>query len=177
MFEIEGNVVYVTQWAIGTVTKDITQINVRKGTIGIAAHAFSNCTNLLSVQMPETLKFIGSSSFTGCSALGTLILPDSVRNIESSAFSKCLSLRSITIPSKIENAGQYFVEGCEALIFAEKDGIKYLGNDENPYIVAVYADKTLKNVILPSTSFSRLPNIRKRVSRLCCAPISSSCLM
>lgn len=151
LFEIEGNVVYVTQWAIGTVTKDITQINVRKGTIGIAAHAFSNCTNLLSVQMPETLKFIGSSSFTGCSALGTLILPDSVRNIESSAFSKCLSLRSITIPSKIENAGQYFVEGCEALIFAEKDGIKYLGNDENPYIVAVYADKTLKNVILPST--------------------------
>ena len=151
LFEIEGNVVYVTQWAIGTVSKDITQINIRKGTIGIAAHAFSKCTKLLLVQMPETLKFVGSSSFTGCSALETLILPDSVRNIGSSAFSKCLSLRSITIPSKIEKVGQYFVEGCETLTFAEKDGIKYLGNEENPYIVVVYADKTLKNVILPST--------------------------
>lgn len=64
----------------------------------LADSAFSGCSNLYSVSLPDTLKEIGFYAFGGCSSLVSLYVPDSVQEIGYSAFSHCTSLESVDLP-------------------------------------------------------------------------------
>ena len=63
----------------------------------IEFRVFSECTNLKVFDVP-TLNTIGSSAFSGCTALTEITVPDSVTSIGSSAFYNCSGLTSITLP-------------------------------------------------------------------------------
>ena len=52
----------------------------------IYSEVFSKCTNLTSIELPTTLKFIGQGAFDGCSALETIKINSECENIDSSAF-------------------------------------------------------------------------------------------
>ena len=65
-------------------------------TIGDAA--FSYCTSLTSITIPDSVTSIGSYAFRGCTSLTSITIPDSVTSIGDSAFSGCSSLECITLP-------------------------------------------------------------------------------
>ena len=65
----------------------------------IGRYAFSGCTGLTSVTIPNSVTSIGYESFYNCSGLTSVTIPNSVKEIESRAFSGCSELR--TIYSKI----------------------------------------------------------------------------
>ena len=50
----------------------------RRPVIAIGAGAFSSCTNLLYVTIPESVTSIGDGAFWGCTSLTGVTLPDSV---------------------------------------------------------------------------------------------------
>ena len=52
----------------------------------IANTAFSNCTNLISAEIPNTITNIGTQAFAGCNNLTDIIVPDSVIYIGNGAF-------------------------------------------------------------------------------------------
>lgn len=58
----------------------------------ISASAFLDCTELVSVSLPDTLTHIGDTAFGGCGALPEIIIPHSVTEIDNSAFTGCTSL-------------------------------------------------------------------------------------
>lgn len=60
--------------------------------------AFYNCSNILSILMPDNLVCIGPASFKGCSGIKTVTIPDSVDEIGAGAFAECNSIESMTIP-------------------------------------------------------------------------------
>ena len=63
-----------------------TSIVLKEGTLGIADYAFSGCSGLTSVNIPNSVTSIGSSAFRSCSGLTSINIPNSVTSIGNSAF-------------------------------------------------------------------------------------------
>ncbi len=64
--------------------------------IGIGAEAFSECTGLTSVTIPNGITDIGNSAFAGCSALTSVTIPESVATLDhGGTFQRCTNLRSV----------------------------------------------------------------------------------
>lgn len=70
--------------------------------IKIGDFAFSGCTGLESISIPEGVTSIGSAAFKECTGLVTVEIPDSVTSIAGFAFSGCTSLESIDISCNLE---------------------------------------------------------------------------
>ncbi len=82
----------------------------------IGEQAFRDCTNLSSVEFPETLTEIGDYAFSGCSALtGELTIPDNVVTLGASAFTSCSGLTAVVIGNGVETIGDSAFQYCENL--------------------------------------------------------------
>ena len=64
----------------------------------IGGSAFSGCSSLTSITIPDSVTSIGYDAFRGCSSLTSVTIPDSVTSIGYRAFYDCSSLESITLP-------------------------------------------------------------------------------
>lgn len=70
--------------------------------------ALGSLTGLTSVDMSGTaLSSIGSFAFSGCSALSEVKLPDTLYGIDGGAFYNCKALTEITLPENLNYIGQY----------------------------------------------------------------------
>ena len=73
--------------------------SVIKGLIlTIGNQAFTGCSSLKSITVPDTLVYIGDSAFYYCSSLTPITIPINVTQIGQNAFYGCI-LRSIDIPA------------------------------------------------------------------------------
>ena len=77
--------------------------------------AFSGCTSLQSVDIPNSVKTIGQSAFSGCTSLQSVDIPNSVEEICSCAFQYCISLWDIDIPRSVKIIRGAAFSGCESL--------------------------------------------------------------
>ena len=77
--------------------------------------AFSGCTGLTSVTIPNSVTSIGDWAFNDCTGLTSITIPNSVTEIGSEAFSDCTGLTSITIPNSVTEIGSYAFSGCTGL--------------------------------------------------------------
>ena len=77
----------------------------------IPKDAFSGCTVLTSVTLPNSITTIGPEAFRSCSNLTYVTIPNSVTAISDNAFSNCSSLSSVISEIKIPFAiGDYVFE-------------------------------------------------------------------
>ncbi len=124
-YEIKGGLKYLGNdnnpylYLVGVETKDITSATIEKTCKFIASHAFNNCSGLIKIEIPEGVKSIGGRAFGECSGLTKIVIPDSVMRI-----------------------GEYAFNNCNSLQYTTKDGLKYLGNDNNPYLYLAKAENT-----------------------------------
>ena len=83
--------------------------------MSIEEGAFSECSGLTSISLPNSVTNIGKRAFFGCSSLTNIVLPEGVTNIEKYTFNGCSSLISITIPNKVISIGYSAFVGCSSL--------------------------------------------------------------
>lgn len=76
---------------------------------------FSNCRNLISIVLPQSLKTIGSSAFNYCYYLTSIILPNSLTTIQYGAFYDCSSLTTLILPSSITTINNGVFGNCTSL--------------------------------------------------------------
>jgi len=127
MEDYDPDINFVAPWY--EQTDRITRVIIEKGVTSIGEWTFYNCSNLISIEIPASVTSIGCGAFKDCSSLASIEVPTSVMSVGDSAF-----------------------KGCENLKYNEKDGVKYLGNKNAPYHVAMYADTYIKSVVLPKTT-------------------------
>lgn len=79
----------------------------------IGDNAFSGCTILESVMIPEGVTTIGENAFYGCSAATDIILPETVTAIGTNAFRNCRVLTNVVLPNGITSIGEGAFYGCK----------------------------------------------------------------
>ena len=105
---------------------------------------------------------IGSSAFSGCTTITSVTIPNSVTSIGESAFYGCSGLTSIEIPNSVTRIGKYVFCGCTGLtsIVVDEDNTKY-DSRENCNAIIETGNNTLvvgcKNTIIPN-SITRIGN-------------------
>lgn len=67
----------------------------------IGDNVFAGCTSLKEIRLPEKIKNIGEGLFMGCTNLEKVVIPDSVNTIESYAFYNCSLLKEVTLPGEL----------------------------------------------------------------------------
>lgn len=82
----------------------------------IGDRAFSYCTSLVSIDIPEGVKSIGGSAFNGCSKLESINIPEGVTSIGDLAFNGCSGLVSIVIPKRVTYIGDSTFKAAQVLL-------------------------------------------------------------
>jgi hypothetical protein len=81
----------------------------------IGASAFSQCSSLTSITIPDSVTSIGDGAFQVCTNLTSVTIGDSATGIGRGAFFRCTSLTSITIPDSVTSIGIGAFESCTSL--------------------------------------------------------------
>ena len=102
----------------------LTSITLPTGVTIINKYAFINCTGLRTLDLSNSrIRTILDGAFTGCTNLVSVMLPnvdnpereDGFYRISSAAFSGCTSLTNITIPSTTIGIGNFAFVDCVSL--------------------------------------------------------------
>ena len=111
----------------------------------IGRSAFSDCSSLISIDIPNSVKTIGSSAFNGCANLTSFTIPSSVKSIESGTFWGCIRLTSITIPNSVTSISGAFGY-CDRLT-----SIVLPSSLTTIEVNSFYYCRALKSIIIPGS--------------------------
>lgn len=131
---------------------DLVSIEIPDSVESIGDNAFYGCSKLSNIEIPESVTSIGDSAFDGCYKLNNIVIPDSVKSIENNTFLGCEALNNIVIPKSVQSIGDEVFYGCNSL---EKivipDSVQYIGNgafdewNENQTIYFECSEEDSKN--------------------------------
>ena len=123
-----------------------------------------------STVIPDGVEILDYESFFGNSNLLSINIPNSVIEIRSRAFSGCISLKSITIPEGVKSIGDIVFEDCKNLeIVSLPDSLTRIGTQNFIYegYSPFYNCKRLKTVYVSIKNKEkiedRLPSIKDKL--------------
>lgn len=130
-------------------------LNLKKivltGGKSIGEYAFSGCTNLVEVILPDSLTSIGNNAFNGCTSLEKITIGSGLNSVEYNAFKGCNKLTDVSVADGISLQGlssllsSVVIDGGwsphtylkDIISYNEYGGGLYLGNESNPYVALI----------------------------------------
>lgn len=98
--------------------KQLTSIRLPDSITTLKEGAFRNCQNLSEINIPDSVRSIGTELFYDCYALKTAHIPPKISEIPDNMFAFCTSLTNVNIPSNITviNKGAfYYCKGLQSI--------------------------------------------------------------
>ena len=117
--------------------------------ISIDNSAFANCTNLISVVLPNGITQIMNNTFSGCSKLKSITIPKRVTGIGQYAFENCESLTDFIMSENLTTIGSYAFYNCSSLL-----NIIFPNSLQSINSRAFYGCKSLEGIIIPDNASS-----------------------
>ena len=93
----------------------LTSVIIPEGVTSIGCDAFMECSFLTDITIPESVTSIERDAFRGCWSLTSITLPESVADIWNWAFADCRGLTTITIPEGVTSIGGWTFQSCSSL--------------------------------------------------------------
>ena len=144
---------------VGAKSEDITACEINTNAKIIGGYSFSNCSNLQSIAVPNSVTRICVGAFSQCIALSNVVLSTSIKAVEDYTFDGCINLSmfyipegvtylgdafgeienlmAISIPNSISEIGNNAFFWLNRLMYNRYEDATYLGNTENPYAVLI----------------------------------------
>lgn len=88
----------INSWAF-TNCENLTTVTIPNSVTAIGSYAFLDCVNLTNINIPNSIVIIGWSAFSGCN-ITNLTIPYSVSRIRMDAFSGCGNVKELTWNAK-----------------------------------------------------------------------------
>ena len=108
---ISDNATLDASFTAGYSKSTLNTVKIGKGAIGDSA--FSNCTNLTTVELGDGVTSIGTSAFIRCTQLPSITIGSGVTSIGKNAFNGCTALTEAVIQSGA--IGESAFDGCISL--------------------------------------------------------------
>ena len=127
-YYLDNHLAQVTSKPSGKYTGDImipTTFTYKKNSYivtSIGNSAFSSCSGLTSVTIPNSVTSIGDCAFSGCSKLTSVTIPYSVTSIGILAFTYCSDLTSIMVAGNTKYDSR---NNCNAIIETASNTLMY----------------------------------------------------
>lgn len=142
---------------------ELESIVISNSVTHIGTEAFYRCNKLSSVTIPESVISVGYLAFVpqedspACEEENGIMyvdkwvvkadetiteakLREGTVGIAKYAFDQCKALKKISIPDSVKFVCKNAFRGCTNLEYTYDKSIKYLGNDQNPYVVCMGTD-------------------------------------
>ena len=124
----------------------LASISLPQGVTSIGRSAFWSCKSLASISLPQGVTSIGEWAFWSCESLASISLPQGVTSIGEGAFYDCKSLASISLPQGVTSIENYTFAYCESLAsISLPQGLTSIGE------YAFYGCKSLASISLPQS--------------------------
>ena len=91
------------------------KVKVKEGIERINSYAFSDCSYITEIELPQSITDIRDYAFSECSSLESLILPDNIKQISYKTFYRCSSLKNIKLPKYLKVIDPFSFDGCSSL--------------------------------------------------------------
>lgn len=105
-----------------------TKIVLPYGETHLNTYAFKDCTNLVSIFLPESVASIGLNVFEGCINLEEVSIPNNLVEIDNYAFKDCISLKEFDLQNRL-TVGRYAFVNCRSLETVIGPNITVIGHD------------------------------------------------
>lgn len=105
----------------------------------IGKQAFVYCTDIVDIDIPDSVVYIGSVAFGNCENLQTVYIGNGVIEIGEGAFSGCKSLKNFRVPDSIKKFEGFSYSNDDLIEYKQYDNAYYLGNENNPYVILMSA--------------------------------------
>ena len=93
----------------------LTAVNIPNCVTSIGNSAFEDCDGLTAVNIPNSVTSIGNSAFEDCTRLTAVNIPNSVTSIGDRVFYRCKELSEVAIPNSVTSIGEQAFSGCRGL--------------------------------------------------------------
>lgn len=99
----------------GVCNTELMHVNIPSTIKYIGNYAFKGCVSLKTISIPNSVITVEEYAFDGCKSLQTVSLPSSLTEIEDNTFADCALLQNITIPGSVRRIGNKVFKGCTSL--------------------------------------------------------------
>lgn len=111
----ENNDIVITGYIESPVSLNIPERIGSRKVVAIKSDAFTNCSSLEAITLPDSVTEIGSFAFRYCTSLKSIALPRGVTVISSYLFDGCTALEEIIISSSTASISSYSFANCTSL--------------------------------------------------------------
>ena len=134
---------YLILWKCKSTAESCT---IRQETKYILGGAFSGCSSLTSLTIPNNIKESDGITFKNCSSLTAVNFENDITKLTDYMFSGCSSLTTWTIPATVKEIGKGVFSGCTALT-----DVVFTGSETKISDNMFYGCTALKTITIPST--------------------------
>lgn len=125
----------------------ITKIVIKDDVFEIKDNAFSQCYNLVSIDIPDSVEYIGECAFNRCHCLESVVIPEGIKSIEYGTFFECSNLKYIKLPESLTYISSDTFCGCISLTNIKiPDSVASIGYD------AFNGCNSLKSINFPKSA-------------------------
>lgn len=114
-YELRNGSYTIISCNVDAMVEEIPELRNGYAITAIDDNAFTNCGNIKTLTIPDTVTSIGANAFASCESLREIRLPSKIKSISKGMFAGCTKLEKVEIPDAVDTIGSYAFYNCSML--------------------------------------------------------------